>query len=355
MKKIVISSMRDGAGKTSIIAGIISLIKDKKFAYIKPLGDRLIYRRKKSWDYDASLIVKLLGREGELESRFEKITLGFDQSKIRYMYDEEGIKKALFDMVKEIGTGNDILFSEGGRDLFFGAWENLDSISVAKYLDAKLVMVLSGNRDAILDDIKFIDKYLDVKGENFGGIIINKVNELDEFEEIFVPEIKKMGIEILGLIPYKEQLTYFTVDFLAEKLLAKVLAGEENIKNTIKNFIVGAMSTSDPHKNPLFTLPSLNREDQLVITGGDRSDMILAALERDTACIIITNDIMPPQHVISKVMERKVPLLLVSMDTFQTVKKVDDMEALLTKDNDVKLNLLSHLIEKHTRITEFLN
>jgi uncharacterized protein len=355
MKKIVISSMRDGAGKTSIIAGIISAIKDKKFAYIKPLGDRLIYRRKKSWDYDASLIVNLLGREGELEARFEKITLGFDQSKIRYMYDEEGIKKALFDMVKEIGTGNDILFAEGGRDLFFGSWENLDSISLSKYLDAKLIMVLSGNRDTILDDIKFIDKYLDVKGKNFGGIIINKVTETDEFNDIFVPQIKKMGIEILGLIPYKEQLTYFTVDFLAEKLMAKVLAGEENIKNTVKNMIVGAMSTSDPHKNPLFTLPNLNREDQLMITGGDRSDMILAALERDTACIIITNDIMPPQHVISKVIERKVPLLLVTMDTFQTVKKVDDMEALLTKDNDVKIKLMSHLIEKHTSISEFLN
>ena len=46
MKKIVVSSMRSNAGKTSIIAGIISLMKDKKFAYAKPLGDRLIYRKK---------------------------------------------------------------------------------------------------------------------------------------------------------------------------------------------------------------------------------------------------------------------------------------------------------------------
>ena len=60
MKKIVVSSMRSNAGKTSIIAGIISLIKDKKFAYAKPLGDRLIYRKKRSWDYDASLMVNLL-------------------------------------------------------------------------------------------------------------------------------------------------------------------------------------------------------------------------------------------------------------------------------------------------------
>jgi uncharacterized protein len=355
MKKIVVSSMRNGAGKTSIISGIISSVKNKKFAYVKPLGDRLIYRRKKSWDYDASLIVNILGREGELENRFEKITLGFDQSKIRYMYDENGIKKALMDMVKEIGADNDILFVEGGRDLLFGSWENLDSLSVAKYIDGKLVIVVSGDRDSILDDIKFIEKYIDVKGNNFGGIIINKINESAEFNEIYIPAIKKMGIEILGLIPYKEQLTYFTVDFLADKLMAKVLAGEENLKKTVKNIIVGAMSTSDPHKNPLFTRPSLNREDQLMITGGDRSDMILAALERDTAGIILTNDIMPPQHVVSKVKDRKVPLLLVAMDTFQTAKKVDEMEALLTKDNDVKIKLLSQLIEKHTSMNEFLS
>jgi len=38
MNKIVISSIRGNAGKTSIIAGIISSIKNKKFAYAKPLA-----------------------------------------------------------------------------------------------------------------------------------------------------------------------------------------------------------------------------------------------------------------------------------------------------------------------------
>ncbi len=355
MQKIMLSSMRSDAGKTSIIAGIISSMKNKKFAYIKPLGDRLIYRRKKSWDYDASLIVNILGREGELENRYEKITLGFDHSKIRYMYDEEGIKKALLDMAKDIGADNDVLFTEGGRDLFFGSWENLDPFSVSKFIDAKIVIVVSGDRDTILDEIKFINKYLPVKERNFGGIIINKVNDADEFKESYMPVIKKMGIDILGIIPYKEQLTYFTVDFLADKLLAKVLAGEENLKNTVKNIIIGAMSTGDPHKNPLFTRPSLNRENQLMITAGDRSDMILAAMERDTAAIILTNDIMPPQHIISKVRERGLPLLLVATDTFQTAKQVDDMEALLTKDSGEKMKLLSQLIEKYTSMNEFLS
>lgn len=354
MNKIIVSSIRGNAGKTSIIAGITSSIKNKKFAYAKPLGDRLIYRRKKSWDYDASLMVNLLGREAEFETRHEKITLGFDHSKLRYMFDEEGIKKALSVIVDDIGGSNDVLFIESGRDLTSGTYLNLDAASMAKYIDGRLVIVVSGDSDAILDDIKFIKKYILTSDINFAGVIINKVNDEDVFNNTYVPVIKEMGIEILGIIPYKEQLTYFTIEFLAEKLLARVLAGEENFKNVVKNIIIGAMSTADPSKNPLFSSPALNRENQLMITAGDRGDMILAALERDTIGIILTNDIVPPQNIVSRAKERGVPLLLVAMDTFKTAKTIDDMEALLTKNDTEKIQTLSQMIEKYTKIKEFL-
>jgi BioD-like phosphotransacetylase family protein len=137
------------------------------------------------------------------------------------------------------------------------------------------------------------------------------------------------------------------LDYLADYLLVKILAGEQNLKRIVKHIIIGALSTTDPQRNPLFTRPDLNRPDQLMITGGDRSDMILAALERDTAGIILTNDIMPPQNIISKVREKGIPLLLVTSDTFKTAKQIDDLEALLTYDNKDKIKLLSQLIEKY--------
>ncbi|MBN2038918.1 MAG: phosphotransacetylase family protein [Spirochaetes bacterium] len=354
MKKIVFSSVRGNAGKTSLISGIISSKKDKKIAYAKPLGDRLIYKRKKSWDYDANVIVNLLGRKGELESRYEKITLGFDHAKLRYMYDDAGIKSALDEMIQEIGDGNDVMFFEGGRNLSFGTGLNLDPISLTKMVDGTLVVVVSGNREAVMDEIRFFNKYMHMEGCSFGGVIINKVHDIEDFENVCVPYIREMGVELLGLIPYKEQLTYFTLDFLAEKLFAKVLAGEDNLKNAVQNIIIGALSTTDPHRNPLFTRPSLNKPNQLMITGGDRSDMILAALDRDTAGIILTNDIMPPQNIISKVKECGIPLLLVTMDTFQAAKQIEDLDALLTPDNDEKLNLLSQLIEKYTTIDKIM-
>jgi BioD-like phosphotransacetylase family protein len=353
MKKIVVSSMRSNAGKTSVIAGIISLVKDKKFAYAKPLGDRLIYRKKRTWDYDASLMVNLLERKGDLESHYEKITLGFDQSRLKYMYDQEGIKKALSEIVTDIGGANDVLFIEGGKDMASGAYLNLDPVSIAKYIDGKLVIVVSGETDCVLDDLKFLEKYMKIKDANFGGVIINKIKDLDDFENSCAPDIKKMGIDIIGVIPYMAPLTYFTLDFLAEKLLARVIAGENNLKNVVKNIIIGKPVEVDKH--PLSVKPGLREENQLVITGGDKSDMIVAALERNTAGIIITNDIVPHQNIISRANERGIPILLVSMDTFKTAKTIDDMEALLRKDDTGKIQLLSQLIEKHTRLKYLIN
>jgi uncharacterized protein len=354
MNKIIISSIRNNAGKTSLIAGIISLVKNKKFAYAKPFGDRLIYRRKKSWDYDATFIVNLLGREQELENHHEKITFGFDYSKLKNMYDEAGIKKALSDIVTEIGAENDILFIESGGDLASGSSLNLDAMSVAKYIDGKLIVVVSGDSRTVLDDIMYIEKYVRIKDRNFGGLIVNKVNDMDFFEKVCEPAIKGMGMDLLGVIPFREQLTYYTVDYLAEHLMARVLTGKSNLQNIVKNIIIGALSTDDPGNNPLFTSSGLNRENQLLITGGNRTDMILAALERDTIGIMLTNDIVPPRFIISKVKERGVPLLVVAADTFKTAKTINDMEVLLTKDDSDKINLFSQMVEKHTRIKELL-
>jgi BioD-like phosphotransacetylase family protein len=60
MEKVVIASMRKGAGKTSTIVGIAGAL-NRKMAYVKPFGDRMLYRKKRLWDYDSALISSLFG------------------------------------------------------------------------------------------------------------------------------------------------------------------------------------------------------------------------------------------------------------------------------------------------------
>jgi BioD-like phosphotransacetylase family protein len=75
--------------------------------------------------------------------------------------------------------------------------------------------------------------------------------------------------------------------------------------------------------------------------------MILAALEGDCAAILLTNNILPPANLISLATERGVPMLLAAEDTFAVAKQVDDLELLLTRDDEEKVARLTALVREH--------
>ncbi len=78
MDKLLIASLGKGAGKTSVIVGLAKALQ-KPFGYMKPLGDRMIHREKKIWDYDVDLVLGLFG----IKEDPDELTIGFDHSKLR--------------------------------------------------------------------------------------------------------------------------------------------------------------------------------------------------------------------------------------------------------------------------------
>ncbi len=174
-------------------------------------------------------------------------------------------------------------------------------------------------------------------------MIINKVIQPDDFKATYLPEIEALGVNVLGVIPYEKELVTLAVSYLAEKLFARVIAGEDGLDRTIRNVFVGAMSVAAARAEPLFSRP-----DKLIITSGDRSDMILAAMEAGgTSCIVLTNNIVPPANVTAKASEQKVPILLVPTDTYATAMQVDDLEPLLTKDDADKIEIITKLVREN--------
>ncbi len=339
MKNLIIGSVSEGAGKTSFIVGLAKAM-GKQFGYLKPFGDRLIYRKKRLWDYDAALITNIFG----LEQNSDDMTIGFEHSKLRYMYDEASTKVKLMDMARNLGDDKPVLFIEGGKDLIYGTSIRLDTLSLAKHTGGKLILVISGEEGSIIDSITFIKKYVDMSGIDF-GVIINKVTNLEDYKNTHLPDIKDLGIQVLGVIPYEQDLIYVNVGYVAEKLQARVIAGEAGLNRRVRHVFVGAMSGDAASRLPLFRI-----ENKLAITGGDRSDMIVAALESSTSGIILTNNIIPPQNIIAKAADKNIPLLLVPYDTFRTAKQVDDMTPLLTKDDTLRIDLLQKIVEQNVDI-----
>jgi BioD-like phosphotransacetylase family protein len=346
MKKILMASTREGAGKTSIIVGLAGAVNGK-YGFIKPFGDRLVYRKKKNWDYDCFIIRNLWQLDTEIES--EEITLGFNHAKLRYVYNRDNIKQKLLEMAEISGKDKDFLFIEGCKNLTYGTSIHLDSISMAKHLGARLVFIISGDDDTIMDDIAYIKKYIEIKDIDFGGVILNKIQDNENFSNIFLQSITDMGIQVLGILPYQQDLTYFSVNYLAKKIAAKVIAGENGLEKTVKNIFVGAMSTNRALRNPLF-----GKQNKLLITSGDRHDMILAAIDSETAGILLTNNIVPPSNIISRASEKGIPLLLVESDTFEIAKQTDKIEALLTEESSEKIYTLTQLIKENVKTDYFL-
>jgi BioD-like phosphotransacetylase family protein len=335
-------SLRKNAGKTSLIIGLSKLL-GKKVAYAKPFGDRLLYKKKRLWDYDAALVSKSLG----LEELPENITVGFEHAKLRYMYDAETTQKRLTEMFDEISKDKDYLFVEGGESFAYGSTVNLDALTVAKNTQQKLVIVASGEPDEIVDDLSFIYKHIDKS--SVAGVIFNKVKDAEDFKMTHLSVVEDLGIVNLGIIPFESSLRELSVNQIAETLLAKVVAGKENLSNSVREIIVGAMSAGEDLKRRI-----AHKKNPILITSGDRSDIILAALEHNPSAIILTNHLLPTPNVLSQADQKGIPMLTVDTDTYRTTLEVNNMEPLLESTDEEKFNTLKSMIEANINLKTLL-
>ena len=344
MKKFILTSLNKNAGKTGIIIGLGKAI-NQKIGYLKPFGDRLLYRKKRLWDYDSAVMSKIFN----LEDSPEGMSLGFDHSKLRYMYGEKDILEKINTMIDNLPSGTETLFIESGKNIRHGVTVNLDALTIAKVSDAKLIVVASGESDDIADDLLYFKQHTSLKGIDFAGVVVNKVKDIDDFKMVYEDILNKIGINILGIIPYEAELTYPSVQLISDMLLAKVISGEETLDQVVREVFVGAMSGDSAQR-----IEKFKNKNKLIITAGDRSDMILAAIETQCVGIILTNNILPQPNIIALASEKKVPLLLVHSDTHKVAKKIDHMVPLVDSNDSKKIKILEESIKNYTTLSDLL-
>jgi BioD-like phosphotransacetylase family protein len=343
MDKYVVTSMRPSGGKTSLIIGLAKALK-KKMGYLKPFGERLLYKKKRLWDYDVSLMTHIFN----LDDNPEDMSIGFHHSKLIYSLDEKSTEAKLLEALDRISKNKDLIFVEAGKDISYGTSVYLDAISLTKIVEGQLIIMVSGDEDTIIDDMSFLKKYIRMDGFHFMGVVINKVVNIDNFNDVYLPKIRQMGIPVLGVIPSFPSLAYFSAQYLADQMFAKVLAGESGLNRQVRNIVVGSMGGDSAMKGPL-----CQDHHQVVITSGDRSDLILMSLEKNVAAIILSNNIVPSPVILSRAEALGIPLLLVPTDTHKTARQIDGIEPLPTKDDIEKIDIIEKMVTAHIDLKAF--
>jgi len=188
---------------------------------------------------------------------------------------------------------------------------------VADLLGAREVVVIRYE-----DPLQVMDDALESHaqmGESFAGVVVNSCPRLHMpmVQEELRPALEKRGIPVLAVLPLERLLQSISVAELASFLSGEVLCGEDHLDELVEHLMVGAMGVDS-------ALAYFRRKpNKAVITGGDRPDIQLAALETSTRCLVLTGNLRPSPIILARAQEVGVPMILVRQDTMAAVETVE--------------------------------
>lgn len=179
-------------------------------------------------------------------------------------------------------------------------------------------------------------------GARLAGALINAVPEalLGQVESAWRPALERRGVPVLGVLPRDRALESVTVRELAEALGAGILCRQDRAGALVESLMVGAMGAEQALSH------FRRRGHKAVITGGDRSDVQLAALETSTACLILTGNIRPNPIVLGQAEERGVPVLLARQDTLEVVELAGRLFGKIRFAQEEKLRRFGEMVEE---------
>ncbi|MDZ4167562.1 MAG: phosphotransacetylase family protein [Coriobacteriia bacterium] len=317
MKTIVVTSTRPYTGKSGIALTLIGILADRGLdvGYFKPYGTMPVHAGGLLTDEDALYINRSLKRPSELADVCPVVRSQSFVEDVLAGADVPGLE-TVRDAFHRCAAGRDIMVVEGPTEPAQGTAAGLSPASVADLLDACVLVIDRPRPTDLPEDALFLGSAL---GSRLGGVVLNGIHEAHTtaVAERVVPFLESRGIPVFGALPHDPALGSVTVAEIVDALGGTVLTATDRLGDTVETFMVGAMGQDK-------ALRFFRRKARkAVITGGDRADVQLAALETNTRCIVLTGNMPPGPAVAARAEELGVPMVLVETDTLSAVETLD--------------------------------
>ncbi|RLG72361.1 MAG: hypothetical protein DRO11_02415 [Methanobacteriota archaeon] len=340
MRTILITSTKRLAGKSTVGLGLCMWARKKgeKVGYFKPLGDRVVRKDERMYDHDAHLFKEVLG----LSESEEKMSIAHDYKGLlrdtsEHPKDYVGELRKRFE---ELSGGKDLMVVEGAHSLACGAYLGLSAPEIVKHVGGMVLVVATGSSEEVVDRVAMAKAYLNHVGAPMLGVVVNKATEQQISREntMLVKLFGDIGVEFFGFLPERKSLSRITPRDIVEVLEAEILAGDKGLDTLLERVVVGAMGFEAAMKR-LRTIPG-----NAIITGGDRTDLQLGALETSSRCLILTGGIFPAPTVLREAEQRGVPVLLVPYDTFSAAERIEKITPRIRPEETSKIEEIERLV-----------
>ncbi|MEG6506785.1 phosphate acetyltransferase [Nitratidesulfovibrio sp. 1201_IL3209] len=350
---LYITATESKSGKSAVVLGMMQLLlRDiRKVAFFRPIINRPVTE---AVDHDTNLILTHFNLDVpaahtyaySLQDARELINNGQHATLL-----ENILKK-----YKQLEDSYDFVLCEGtdflGKDAAFEFDLNAD---IAANLGCPVMVVANGQQktaNEIIASTQLTIDLLDEKGLDIVAAVINRasVTDAERTEVIDSLECKANCSNPLAVyvVPEEPTLGKPTMGDVKKWLNAQVLYGHGRMDTLVDDYVIAAMQIGNFLD---YVTPGC-----LVITPGDRSDIILTGLATrlsgaypDISGMLLTGGIQPAPNV-HRLIEGwtgvPIPILSVKDHTYKTIQTLNELYGKIEPDNDRKINTALGLFER---------
>lgn len=338
-KAVYIATTEPNSGKSIISLGMMQLLlgKTAKVGYFRPIIDD---PEPGSTDNHINTMIGFFKLEQEAEESYALTRSDVIRKKNRDQDDE--IIGRIIETYKALERRFDFMLVEGTSFSGEGSIIEFDiNVLIAKNLGIPAMILANGmgkTAGELIDHLLIAyDSFMD-KGVEVLAVVANKVPP-ESHPAILKQMRAQLPASLLGYaIPLNPVLGNPTIKEIVESLQAKVLFGHAFLNNQAGYYSVGAMQL----RNYLLHL----KENGLVITPGDRADIILGALQAHSSSnypsisgIVLTGGLIPEETIIRLIegLSEVVPIISVEGGTFDITNRIGNIQSKIYAGNTQKI------------------
>ncbi|MFD2939216.1 phosphate acetyltransferase [Flavobacterium notoginsengisoli] len=348
-KAIYIATSDHNSGKSIITLGLMSILigKTAKVGYFRPIIEDFV-------DGDVDNHIETVLSYFNLDIQFED-AYAITKSRLIKKKNKGKIGEVLdliIEKYKKLEERFDFVLVEGTSFTGEGTSIELDlNVLIAKNLGIPTIIIGSGvgkTLEELVDSLYLVYDSFKVKEVEVLSVFANKVQP-ENIELVTKSLQKSLPPNVLvNTIPLISSLNNPTMQEIVNELDAKVLFGENYLNNEIGHYSVGAMQLH----NYLVHL----HNNALVITPGDRSDIILGALQANESAnyptisgIILTGNIVPEESILKLIegLSAIVPIIAVDGGTYHITNKIGSIKSEIYANNTHKIETSITTFEKY--------
>lgn len=359
-KRLYVAATSQHVGKTTTTLGLVHALKQEmNVGYCKPLGQQYVTVEGQRVDKDALLFSTFC--DFDLEPNIHSpVILGgssitdYIENPTNYHLDNKVLLAA-----KVLEQRHDIVIYEGTGHPGVGSCVDLSNADVAKLLGAGVIMVVEGGIGNTLDRLHMCHAVFERRGVPVVGVIVNKTlkSKIEKVRHYVGKSLDRMGIPLLGVIPYEEELGLPLMETVAKELKAQVLFNEDKLDNRVRDVIGGSQMDLQN---------MVNFDNLLMVVSPSRIDDALQKLNEDSLFMETNSGKSPLSGIIlcgrgelksstiAYIQDNRIPVLQTVMDTYESVIKVSRIEVKINLKTPWKVTKAIQLFREHVNLEPVL-